>query len=95
MEDTHICTSDLALQFGYDLLNEGALSFYGVFDAAHFVRNHLPRIEVEDADFPAELEKVVTRLFVETDAAFGKSCSIESVLSSGTTALTAMIFGRY
>uniref|UniRef100_A0A7N0RFY9 protein-serine/threonine phosphatase n=1 Tax=Kalanchoe fedtschenkoi TaxID=63787 RepID=A0A7N0RFY9_KALFE len=100
MEDTHICISDLAMKFGYDLLNEGAVSFYGVFDghggkdAAHFVRDHLPRVIVEDADFPVELEKVVTRSFVETDAAFEKSCSIESALSSGTTALTAMIFGR-
>jgi protein phosphatase 2C family protein 2/3 len=62
--------------------------------AAQFVRDHLPRIIVEDADFPLQLEKVVTRSFMETDAAFAKSCSIESSLSSGTTALTAMIFGR-
>lgn len=46
---------------------------------------------VEDADFPLELEKVVTRSFIETDA---KTCSLQSSLSSGTTALTAMIFGR-
>ncbi|KAL6973976.1 protein-serine,threonine phosphatase [Sarracenia purpurea var. burkii] len=100
MEDTHVCITDLAKNFGYNLLGEEAISFYGVFDghggkgAAHFVRDHLPRVIVEDADFPLELEKVVTRSFVETDAAFAKSCSIESALSSGTTALTAMIFGR-
>lgn len=50
---------------------------------------------MEDADFPLELEKVVTRSFIETDAAFLKSCTLESNLSSGTTALTAIIFGRY
>lgn len=62
--------------------------------AAQFVRDQLPRVIVEDADFPLELEKVVTRSFVKTDAAFANSCSLESALSSGTTALTAMIFGR-
>ncbi|KAK4479502.1 hypothetical protein RD792_015017 [Penstemon davidsonii] len=100
MEDTHICIPDLATNFGYTVCGEEAISFYGVFDghggkgAAQFVRDHLPRIIVEDANFPLELEKVVTRSFMEADAAFAKSCSIESTLSSGTTALTAMIFGR-
>lgn len=68
---------------------------HGGKDAAQFVRDHLPRVIVEDADFPLELQKVVTRSFVETDAAFEKSCSVKSTLSSGTTAVTAIIFGRY
>uniref|UniRef100_A0A2P2MHA1 protein-serine/threonine phosphatase n=1 Tax=Rhizophora mucronata TaxID=61149 RepID=A0A2P2MHA1_RHIMU len=100
MEDTHICISNLPEKFGRRLLSDEAISFYGVFDghggksAAHFVRDHLPRVIVEDADFPLELERVVMRSFVETDAALAKSCTLESALSSGTTALTAMIFGR-
>ncbi|PKI64709.1 hypothetical protein CRG98_014925 [Punica granatum] len=101
MEDTHICIVDLAERFGCNKLLDGeAVSFFGVFDghggkaAAQFVRDHLPRIIVEDADFPLELEKVVVRSFKETDAAFAESCALESGLSSGTTALTAMIFGR-
>ncbi|CAN0838595.1 Probable protein phosphatase 2C 54 [Linum grandiflorum] len=100
MEDTFVCISDLAKKFGSDLLTEEAISLYGVFDghggksAAQFVRDHLPRIIVENADFPLELEKVVTRSFIEVDAAFAKSCSAGSLASSGTTALTAMIFGR-
>ncbi|KAK2979183.1 hypothetical protein RJ640_027020 [Escallonia rubra] len=100
MEDTHVCIADLSKNFGHNIFDEEAISFYGVFDghggkgAAQFVRDHLPRVIVEDADFPLELEKVVTRSFMETDAAFAKSCSLESALSSGTTALTAMIFGR-
>ncbi|CAI9760610.1 unnamed protein product [Fraxinus pennsylvanica] len=100
MEDTHICIPDLAMNFGNSIHGKEAVSFYGVFDghegkgAAQFVRDHLPRIIVEDADFPLELEKVVTRSFVETDTAFARFCSTESNLSSGTTALTAMIFGR-
>ncbi|GMI81175.1 DNA-binding protein phosphatase 1 [Hibiscus trionum] len=100
MEDTHICIADLAKNFGCNLMSEEAVSFYGVFDghggkcASQFVCDHLPRIIVEDADFPLELEKAVTRSFKETDAAFAKSCSLESAQASGTTALTAMIFGR-
>ncbi|OIV99877.1 hypothetical protein TanjilG_26215 [Lupinus angustifolius] len=100
MEDTHICIGDLAKKFDYDTLCEETVSFYGVFDghggkaAAQFVRDHLPRVIVENADFPFELEKVVKKSFIETDAEFAKTCSIESSLSSGTTALTAIIFGR-
>lgn len=67
---------------------------HGGKSAAQFVRDHLPRVIVEDADFPLELEKVVARSFLETDSEFAKTCSIESSLSSGTTALTAIIFGR-
>lgn len=100
MEDTHICISDLAKKFGYNLHSEEKISFYGVFDghggkdAAYFVRDYLPRVIVEDADFPLKLEKVVTRSFMETDAAFAQSSTLDCALSSGTTALTAMIFGR-
>jgi protein phosphatase 2C family protein 2/3 len=67
---------------------------HGGKSAAQFVRDHLPRVIVEDADFPLELEKVVTRSFLEIDSEFAKTCSIDSSLSSGTTALTAIIFGR-
>ncbi|XP_050214186.1 probable protein phosphatase 2C 27 [Mercurialis annua] len=100
MEDTHICISDLAKNFGYGVLSGESIAFYGVFDghggksAAHFVRDHLPRVIVKDADFPLGLEKVITRSFIETDAALAETCSLEPALSSGTTALTAMIFGR-
>lgn len=97
MEDTHVCIADLAKKFGYSFLAGEAISFYGVFDghggksAAQFVRDNLPRVIVEDADFPIKLEKVVTRSFKQMDS---KTCSLQSSLSSGTTALTAMIFGR-
>jgi protein phosphatase 2C family protein 2/3 len=37
---------------------------------------------------------VVTRSFLEIDSEFAKTCSIDSSLSSGTTVLTAIIFGR-
>ena len=64
-------------------------------DAAHYVRDNLPRVIVEDADFPLELEKVVKRSFVQTESKFAEKFSHHKGLSSGTTALTAMIFGRY
>ncbi|XP_019417448.1 PREDICTED: probable protein phosphatase 2C 27 [Lupinus angustifolius] len=100
MEDTHICIGDLANKFSNNMHSEEAVSFYGVFDghggksAAQFVRDYLPTVIVEDANFPLELEKAVTRSFLVTDAAFAKRSSLESSLSSGTTALTAIIFGR-
>ncbi|XP_010927338.2 probable protein phosphatase 2C 27 isoform X1 [Elaeis guineensis] len=100
MEDTHVCISDLAKKYGYHSLDQETVSFYGVFDghggkgAAHFVRDNLPRVIVEDAEFPIELERVVTRSFMQTDTQFAKICAVQSTLSSGTTALTAMIFGR-
>jgi len=67
---------------------------HGGKSAAQFVRDNLPRLIVEDADFPLKLEKIVTRSFMQTDAQFAETCAHESTLSSGTTALTAMIFGR-
>ncbi|KAL4589857.1 hypothetical protein LXL04_002768 [Taraxacum kok-saghyz] len=100
MEDTHICIPNLAQNVGDIVPRKEIVSLYGVFDghggkgASHFVRDQLPRIIVEDANFPLELEKVIMRSFMETDIEFAKSCSIERSLSSGTTALTAMIFGR-
>lgn len=75
-------------------LNKQVFDGHGGKGAAQFVRDHLPRVIVDDSDFPLELEKVVTRSFMETDAAFARSCTLETSLSSGTTALTAMIFGR-
>lgn len=75
-------------------MNKQVFDGHGGKDAAQFVRDNLPRVIVEDSDFPVELEKVITRSFVETDAAFAKTCSLRSSLASGTTALTAMIFGR-
>ncbi|XP_047082829.1 probable protein phosphatase 2C 27 [Lolium rigidum] len=100
MEDTHVCIPNLAKSFGYKTADDEVISFYGVFDghggkdAAQYVRDNLPRVIVEDAAFPLELEKVVRRSFVQTDSQFAEKCSIHDGLSSGTTALTAMIFGR-
>ena len=49
--------------------------------ATQFIRDHLPRVIVEDEDFPLELKKVVMRAFIKTDTAFAHSCSIGSTVS--------------
>lgn len=75
--------------------NNQVFDGHGGKDAAHFVRDNLPRVIVEDSDFPLQLEKVVRRSFMQIDCQFAETCSHRRALSSGTTALTAMIFGRY
>eukprot|EP01018_Ginkgo_biloba_P003850 Gb_36566 [translate_table: standard] len=101
MEDTHVCINDFADKFGCAPFGEGPGGFYGVFDghggehAARFVRDNLPRLIIDDVDFPSEVEKVVRRAFLQTDNAFAEACSYDTGLSSGTTALVAMIIGRY
>jgi protein phosphatase 2C family protein 2/3 len=55
----------------------------------------LPRFIVEGDGFPGEIEKAVSSAFLQTDAAFADACSVNSSLASGTTALAALIIGRY
>nr|GEY23761.1 probable protein phosphatase 2C 27 [Tanacetum cinerariifolium] len=99
MEDTHICISDLARSLTSKLIGDDSVPFYGVFDEhggeveSQFVRDNLPRIIANDATFSLKLKQVVTRLFMETDDAFARSCALKSDISSGTIALSAMIFG--
>lgn len=47
---------------------------------------------VEDSDFPACVEKAIKSAYLRADHAFADSSSLD--ISSGTTALTALIFGR-
>nr|GEX25162.1 probable protein phosphatase 2C 27 [Tanacetum cinerariifolium] len=80
------------------LIGDDSIPFYGVFDghggegAPQFVPDNLPRIIVNDANFPLELEQVVTRSFMETDDGFARPCALEFDISSGTIALSSMIF---
>jgi serine/threonine protein phosphatase PrpC len=75
--------------------NNQVFDGHGGKDAAHFVCDNLPRMIVEDSDFPLQLEKVVRRSFMQIDCQFAETCSLHRASSSGTTALTAMVFGRY
>lgn len=101
MEDAHVCIADLAKTYGQSSFSRQCpVAFYGVFDghggksAAHYVRDNLPRLIVENPDFNLELEKAVRKSFTETDKAFAKACLLQTGLSSGTTALTAVVSGR-
>lgn len=98
MEDEHVCIDDLVEHLGAtaNLTSPGA--FYGVFDghggkdAASFVKEKILRLILDDIDFPFCVEKAVKSAFMNADHAFAEDGSLDS--SSGTTALTALIFGR-
>lgn len=66
---------------------------HGGTDAALFIRENILRFIVEDIDFPFCVEKAIKSAFLNADHAFADDSSLDS--SSGTTALTALIFGRY
>ncbi|CAJ2642799.1 probable protein phosphatase 2C 27 [Trifolium pratense] len=98
MEDEHICIDDLIHHIGSASNIPFPGAFYGVFDghggtdAALFVRNNLLRLIVEDSQFPTCVGKAITSAFMKADYAFADSSSLD--ISSGTTALTALVFGR-
>ncbi|XAR64270.1 Phosphoprotein phosphatase [Bertholletia excelsa] len=98
MEDEHICVDDLLEYLGatVDFPSPGA--FYGVFDghggtdAASFIRKNILKFIIEESHFPLCLEKAVKNAFIKADHVFADDSSLDS--SSGTTALTAIIFQR-
>ncbi|PSS17176.1 Protein like [Actinidia chinensis var. chinensis] len=98
MEDEHLCVDDLSEHIGptVDIPSPGA--FYGVFDghggtdAASFMRKNILKFIVEESQFPIRAEKAVKNAFVKADHAFADDSSLD--ISSGTTALTALIFER-
>ncbi|CAK9180328.1 unnamed protein product [Ilex paraguariensis] len=98
MEDEHICIDDLLEHLGGSAGFPSPGAFYGVFDghggtdAASFIRKNILKFIVEDAHFPVCLEKAMKNAFVTADHAFADDSSLD--ISSGTTALTALIFGR-
>jgi protein phosphatase 2C family protein 2/3 len=65
---------------------------HGGIDAALFVRENILRYIVEDPHFPVCVNKAIKSAFLRADHAFADAASLDS--SSGTTALTALIFGR-
>ncbi|XP_008227814.1 PREDICTED: probable protein phosphatase 2C 49 [Prunus mume] len=108
MEDEHILIDDLSSHLGSLFNFPTPSALYGVFDghggpeAASYVRKNMLRFFFEDADFPQisevdeifseELENSLRKAFHLVDLALADDRSVSS--SSGTTALTAMIFGR-
>ncbi|CAN0924273.1 Probable protein phosphatase 2C 27 [Linum grandiflorum] len=97
MEDEHVCIDDLNQHLSSDLSSSSG-AFYGVFDghggtdAASFVRKNILRLIVEDSQFPICVEKAIKSAFVKADFAFADDSSLD--ISSGTTALTALLLGR-
>lgn len=98
MEDEHVCIDDLTQHIGSASNVPFPGAFYGVFDghggtdAALFVRNNILRLILEDSQFPTCVGKAITSAFMKADYAFADSSSLD--ISSGTTALTALVFGR-
>uniref|UniRef100_A0A1D1ZKF0 protein-serine/threonine phosphatase n=1 Tax=Anthurium amnicola TaxID=1678845 RepID=A0A1D1ZKF0_9ARAE len=97
MEDEHSCIDNLLEHLGspVDFPSPGA--FYGVFDghggtdAASFIQKNILKFIIQDSHFPASVENAIRSAFVKADHAFADAQSLDS--SSGTTALTALIFG--
>lgn len=65
---------------------------HGGIDAASFVKKNILKFIVDDSHFPVCLEKAIRNAFVKADHAFADENYLD--ISSGTTALTALIFGR-
>lgn len=65
---------------------------HGGIDAAVFVRKNILKFIIEDPYFPVCLEKAIKNAFLKADHGFADDSALD--ISSGTTVLTAMIFGR-
>lgn len=75
---------------------------HGGPEAAAYIRKNVIKFFFEDVNFPQtsevdniflqEVENSLRKAFLLADSAMADDCSVNT--SSGTTALTAMIFGR-
>ncbi|MBA0856481.1 hypothetical protein Goshw_029111 [Gossypium schwendimanii] len=65
---------------------------HGGTDAALFIRKNILKFIVEDSHFPICVEKAIKSAFLKADYSFADASSLD--ISSGTTALIALIFGR-
>ncbi|KAA8537390.1 hypothetical protein F0562_026923 [Nyssa sinensis] len=98
MEDEHVCIDNLIEHLGANADFPSPGAFYGVFDghggtdAASFIRKNILKFIVDDLHFPVCVEKAIKNAFVKADHAFADDSSLD--ISSGTTALTAVVFGR-
>ncbi|KAM0954562.1 putative protein-serine/threonine phosphatase transcription factor DBP family [Dioscorea sansibarensis] len=109
MEDEHICIDDLSAHMGSLFRCPTPSAFYGVFDghggpdAAAFIRRHAIRFFFEGSDFPQSsqvndvflegVENSVRKAYLLADLALADECTVNK--SSGSTVLTALVFGRF
>lgn len=109
MEDEHIRIDDLSAEVGPLFRCSLPSAFYAVFDghggpeAAAYIKRNVMRLFFEDVDIPQmseindifleELENCHRKAFLLADLALADECTVSS--SCGTTALTALILGRY
>ena len=56
---------------------------------------NLPKLIVENPDFPFELEKAFRKSFIEIDKEFDEVCLLDNGLSLGTTFLVYMVSGKF
>lgn len=100
MEDEFICIDNLLEYMGPDAASyfPSPASFYGVFDghggtdAALFVKQNILRYILEDSDFPVCVKTAIRSAFLKADHEFATLDAVD--ISSGTTALTALLLGR-
>ncbi|KAK1316591.1 putative protein phosphatase 2C 2 [Acorus calamus] len=109
MEDEHICIDDLSSHLGSMVRCPKPSAFYGVFDghggpeAASYLREHAMRFFFEDSSFPQAneaddvflegVESSMRKGFLDADLALADECTVST--SSGSTVLTALVFGRH
>ncbi|CAN1322663.1 Probable protein phosphatase 2C 27 [Linum perenne] len=93
MEDEHVCIDDLNQHLSSIAdFSSPVFDGHGGTDAASFVRNNILSLIVEDSQFPICVEKAIKSAFVKADFAFADDSTLD--ISSGTTALTALMLGR-
>lgn len=98
MEDEHICIDNLLEHLGESANIPSPGAFYGVFDghggsdAASFVRKNILKFIIEDSHFSTSVDNAIKSAFVKADHALADAHGLDR--SSGTTALTVLIFGR-
>ncbi|KAK4857774.1 hypothetical protein QYF36_006120 [Acer negundo] len=101
----HIRIDDLSTHLGSLFKFPKPSEFYGVFDghegpeAAAYIRKNFMRFLFEEVNFPQSFEDVsvfskgVREAYLLADLALADDFTVST--SSGTTALTALIFGRF
>ncbi|GAA0173471.1 protein phosphatase [Lithospermum erythrorhizon] len=99
MEDEYICVDDLhqhlaeAKEFPYPAAFYGVFDGHGGIDAASFAKKNLLTNIVEDPHFPTGVKRAIRNAFVKTDHALADTKTLDN--SSGTTAITTLVLGRY